>query len=45
MVELYPADFDELSKGALENQLMSYTIDVRDIDEMFFNLNRLCDLS
>ncbi|XP_060190542.1 uncharacterized protein LOC132619747 [Lycium barbarum] len=45
MAELYPDDFDEFSRGALENQLATYIIDVRDIDERFANLNGLCDLS
>ncbi|XP_060211669.1 uncharacterized protein LOC132639218 [Lycium barbarum] len=45
MVEHYPDDFDEFSMGALENQLASYIIDVRDLDERFSNLKGLCDLS
>ncbi|XP_075091664.1 uncharacterized protein LOC142171858 [Nicotiana tabacum] len=45
MAKLYPDDFDEVSMGALENQLATYIIDVRDIDERFSNLNGLCDLS
>ncbi|XP_059314946.1 uncharacterized protein LOC132065532 isoform X2 [Lycium ferocissimum] len=45
MAELYPDDFDEFSMGALENQLATYIIDVRDIDERFSNVNGLCDLS
>ncbi|XP_059289645.1 aquaporin NIP1-2-like [Lycium ferocissimum] len=31
--------------GSLENQLASYIIDVRDVDERFSNLKGLCDLS
>ncbi|XP_009800385.2 uncharacterized protein [Nicotiana sylvestris] len=45
MAELYPDDFDEFSMGALENQLASYIIDVRDVDERFSDLHGLCDLS
>nr|XP_009795920.1 PREDICTED: uncharacterized protein LOC104242546 [Nicotiana sylvestris] len=45
MVELYPDDFDEFRMSALENQLASYIIDVRDFDERFSNLNGLSDLS
>ncbi|XP_060169943.1 uncharacterized protein LOC132600652 isoform X2 [Lycium barbarum] len=45
MAELYPDDFDEFSMGALENQLATYIIDVRDIDGRFSNVNGLCDLS
>ncbi|XP_070039929.1 uncharacterized protein [Nicotiana tomentosiformis] len=45
MAELYPNDFDEFSMGALENQLASYIIDVRDVDERFSDLHGLCDLS
>lgn len=45
MTELYPDDFDEFSMGALENQLASYIIDVRDVDERFSDLHGLCDLS
>ncbi|XP_059315652.1 uncharacterized protein LOC132066343 [Lycium ferocissimum] len=41
MTELYPDDFDEFSMGALKNQLATYIIDVRDIDERFANLNGL----
>ncbi|KAM3216699.1 hypothetical protein P3L10_026140 [Capsicum annuum] len=43
--ELYPDDFDEFNMSILENQLSSYISDVRDVDERFFNLNGLCDLS
>ncbi|XP_049410402.1 uncharacterized protein LOC125873526 [Solanum stenotomum] len=43
--KLYPDDFDEFSMSALENQLATYIIDVRDMDERFSNFNGLCDLS
>ncbi|XP_055835293.1 uncharacterized protein LOC129903799 [Solanum dulcamara] len=45
MTEHYPDDFDEFSMGVLENQLASYIIDVRDLDERFSDLKGLCDLS
>ncbi|XP_060198389.1 uncharacterized protein LOC132627207 isoform X2 [Lycium barbarum] len=45
MAEHYPDDFDEFSMGVLENQLASYIIDVRDLDERFSDLKGLCDLS
>ncbi|KAK4732612.1 hypothetical protein R3W88_025600 [Solanum pinnatisectum] len=45
MAELYPDDFDESNMSILENQLASYIVDVRDIDERFSDLNGLCDLS
>ncbi|XP_055836408.1 uncharacterized protein LOC129905047 [Solanum dulcamara] len=45
MPEHYPDDFDEFSMGVLENQLASYIIDVRDLDERFSDLKGLCDLS
>ncbi|KAH0689909.1 hypothetical protein KY289_017267 [Solanum tuberosum] len=45
MAELYPDDFDEFNMDTLENQLASYIIDVRDVDERFSDLNGLCDLS
>ncbi|XP_075076991.1 uncharacterized protein LOC142163716 [Nicotiana tabacum] len=45
MAKLYPDDFDEVSMGALENQLATSITDVRDIDERFSNLNGFCDLS
>ncbi|XP_055803498.1 uncharacterized protein LOC129872565 [Solanum dulcamara] len=45
MVELYPDDFDESNMSSLENQLASYIVDVRDVDERFSDLNGLCDLS
>ncbi|KAG5607267.1 hypothetical protein H5410_028759 [Solanum commersonii] len=31
--------------NTLENQLASYIVDVRDVDERFSDLNGLCDLS
>ncbi|XP_015168647.1 uncharacterized protein [Solanum tuberosum] len=45
MTELYPDDFDEFNMDTLENQLASYIVDVRDVDERFSDLNGLCDLS
>ncbi|XP_059310541.1 uncharacterized protein LOC132061873 [Lycium ferocissimum] len=45
MAEHYPDDFDEFSMGALENQLASNIIDVRDLKERFSDLKGLCDLS
>nr|XP_016497878.1 PREDICTED: uncharacterized protein LOC107816656 [Nicotiana tabacum] len=45
MPELYPDDFDEFWMSALENQLASYIIDVRDFYERFSNLNGLSDIS
>ncbi|KAH0671283.1 hypothetical protein KY285_023896 [Solanum tuberosum] len=45
MAKLYLDDFDEFSMNALENQLATYIINVRDMDERFSNLNELCDLS
>ncbi|XP_055824242.1 uncharacterized protein LOC129892684 [Solanum dulcamara] len=45
IAKLYPDDFDESNMSALENQLASYVIDVRDINERFSGLNGLCDLS
>ncbi|XP_055826529.1 uncharacterized protein LOC129894953 [Solanum dulcamara] len=45
MAKHYPDEFDEFSMGVLENQLASYIIDVRDLDERFSNLKGLCDLS
>ncbi|XP_049382946.1 uncharacterized protein LOC125847356 [Solanum stenotomum] len=41
MVELYPNDFDEFNMDTLENQLASYIVDVRDVDERFSDLNGL----
>ncbi|KAG5622098.1 hypothetical protein H5410_007316 [Solanum commersonii] len=45
MAELYPDDFDGSIMRALENQLVNYIIDVRDIDERFSNLGGLGELS
>ncbi|XP_049372493.1 uncharacterized protein LOC125837404 [Solanum verrucosum] len=45
MAELYTDDFDESNMRALENQLVYYIIDVRDIDERFSNLGGLGELS
>ncbi|XP_055800444.1 uncharacterized protein LOC129869894 [Solanum dulcamara] len=45
MAELYPDDFDESNMNALRNQLASYIVDVRDVDERFSDINGLCDLS
>ncbi|XP_060190817.1 uncharacterized protein LOC132620133 [Lycium barbarum] len=45
MAKLYPDDFYEFSMCSLENQLVNYIIDVRDIDKRFSDLNGLCDLS
>ncbi|XP_055824438.1 uncharacterized protein LOC129892959 [Solanum dulcamara] len=45
MAKLYLDDFDESNMSALKNQLASYIVDVRDVDERFSNTNRLCDLS
>ncbi|KAH0762699.1 hypothetical protein KY290_018772 [Solanum tuberosum] len=45
MAELYPDDFDGSNMRALENQLVNYIIDVRDIDERFSNLGGLGELS
>ncbi|KAG5571071.1 hypothetical protein H5410_060837 [Solanum commersonii] len=45
MVEIYPDDFDEFNMDTLENQIASYIVDVRDVDERFSDLNGLCDLS
>lgn len=44
MDELYLDDFDESNMSILENQLASYIVDVRDVDERFSDLNGLCDL-
>ncbi|XP_059280975.1 uncharacterized protein LOC132034599 [Lycium ferocissimum] len=43
-VVLYPDDFDEFNISVFENQLASYIIDVRDVDESFFGLKGLCAL-
>ncbi|XP_049349991.1 uncharacterized protein LOC125814567 [Solanum verrucosum] len=45
MTELYPDDFDGSNMRALENQLVNYIIDVRDINERFSNLGGLGELS
>ncbi|XP_047268589.1 uncharacterized protein LOC124898736 [Capsicum annuum] len=45
IAELYPDNFDEFNMSILENQLSSYIVDVRDVDERFSDLNGLCDLS
>ncbi|XP_016549346.1 uncharacterized protein LOC107849232 [Capsicum annuum] len=45
ITELYPDDFDEFNMGILENQLVSYIVDARDVYERFYDLNGLCDLS
>uniref|UniRef100_A0A1S4BM31 Zinc finger MYM-type protein 1-like n=1 Tax=Nicotiana tabacum TaxID=4097 RepID=A0A1S4BM31_TOBAC len=44
-VELYPDDFDENIMITLKNQLETYIVDVRDVDERFSNLQGLVDLS
>ncbi|XP_047260545.1 uncharacterized protein LOC124893684, partial [Capsicum annuum] len=41
MAKLYPDNFDEFNMRVLENQLVNYIIDVRDIDKRFSNLGRL----
>ncbi|XP_049387477.1 uncharacterized protein LOC125851772 [Solanum stenotomum] len=45
MAELYPDDFDGSNMRSLENQLVNYIIDVRDINERFSNLGGLGELS
>ncbi|KAM3263254.1 zinc finger MYM-type protein 1-like [Capsicum annuum] len=45
MAKLYPNNFDEFNMGVLENQIVNYIIDVRDIDKRFFNLDELGKLS
>ncbi|XP_070035258.1 uncharacterized protein [Nicotiana tomentosiformis] len=45
MAELYPDDFDENITVTLKNQLETYIVDVRDVDERFSNLQGLVDLS
>ncbi|KAM3219281.1 hypothetical protein P3L10_023812 [Capsicum annuum] len=45
MAKLYPDDFDEFNMRILENQLVNYIIDVRDIDKRFSNLGGLGELS
>ncbi|XP_055819262.1 uncharacterized protein LOC129888033 [Solanum dulcamara] len=41
MAKLYADDFDEANMSALENQLVSYIVDVRDVDERFSDLHGL----
>ncbi|XP_070045858.1 uncharacterized protein [Nicotiana tomentosiformis] len=45
MAELYPNDFDENIMVTLKNQLETYIVDIRDVDERFLNLQGLVDLS
>ncbi|XP_070052349.1 uncharacterized protein [Nicotiana tomentosiformis] len=45
MAKLYPDDFDENITVTLKNQLETYIVDVRDVDERFSNLQGLVDLS
>ncbi|KAM3202206.1 hypothetical protein P3L10_029830 [Capsicum annuum] len=45
MTELYPDDFDENIMVTLKNQLQTYIIDVRDVNERFSNLKGLGNLS
>ncbi|XP_070052461.1 uncharacterized protein [Nicotiana tomentosiformis] len=45
MAELYPDDFDENIMVTLKNQLETYIVDIRDVDERFSNLQGLADLS
>ncbi|XP_059306281.1 uncharacterized protein LOC132057681 [Lycium ferocissimum] len=45
MAELYPDDFGEDIMVTLKNQLETYIVDVRDVDERFSNLKGLGDLS
>ncbi|XP_075101646.1 uncharacterized protein LOC107813939 [Nicotiana tabacum] len=45
MVELYPDNFDENIMVTLKNQLETYIVDIRDVDERFSNLQGLVDLS
>ncbi|XP_047266892.1 uncharacterized protein LOC124897703 [Capsicum annuum] len=45
MAGLYPNDFGENIMVTLKNQLETYIVDVRDVDERFSNLKGLCDLS
>ncbi|XP_016540916.1 uncharacterized protein LOC107841542 [Capsicum annuum] len=44
MTELYPDDFDEFKMRAIENQLVNYIIDVRNIDKRFSHLGGLGEL-
>ncbi|XP_075077354.1 uncharacterized protein LOC142164081 [Nicotiana tabacum] len=41
MTELYPDDFDENIMLTLKNQLETYIVDIRDVDERFSNLQGL----
>ncbi|XP_070040717.1 uncharacterized protein [Nicotiana tomentosiformis] len=45
MAELYPDNFDEDIIVMLKNQLETYIVDVRDVDERLSNLQRLVNLS
>nr|XP_016481252.1 PREDICTED: uncharacterized protein LOC107802297 [Nicotiana tabacum] len=45
MAELYPDNFDENIMVTLKNQLETYIVDIRDVDERFSNLQGLVDLS
>ncbi|XP_075095310.1 uncharacterized protein LOC107759142 [Nicotiana tabacum] len=45
MAKLYPDDFDENITVTLKNQLETYIVDIRDVDERFSNLQGLVDLS
>ncbi|XP_060217059.1 uncharacterized protein LOC132644483 [Lycium barbarum] len=45
MAELYPDDFGEDIMVTLKNQLETYIVDVRDVDERFSNLKGLGGLS
>nr|XP_009597886.1 zinc finger MYM-type protein 1-like [Nicotiana tomentosiformis] len=45
MAELYPDDFDENIMVTLKNQLETYIVDIRNVDERFSNLQGLVDLS
>ncbi|XP_018623814.3 uncharacterized protein [Nicotiana tomentosiformis] len=45
MAQLYPDDFDENITVTLKNQLETYIVDIRDVDERFSNLQGLVDLS
>nr|XP_016491480.1 PREDICTED: uncharacterized protein LOC107811123 [Nicotiana tabacum] len=45
VTELYPDDFDENIMITLENQLATYIVNIRDVDERFSNLKGLSDLS
>ncbi|XP_059289367.1 uncharacterized protein LOC132042874 [Lycium ferocissimum] len=41
MAKLYLDDFNEFNMGPLENQLASYIIDVRDVDERLYAVKKL----